>query len=124
MKEITHSICRFTLIGGALAAALAASGGAQAQIQHIVATARINGGGEMLMTSVTCGTNGKEVLVLAAGSSRVTHRACAAPLLPDRLYILWDDGDADVVPSSSFLTATTAPAAPAPRAQFAVGGNQ
>lgn len=31
MKDITHSAIRFTLIGGALAAALAASGGAQAQ---------------------------------------------------------------------------------------------
>lgn len=31
MKDTTHSICRFTLIGSALAAALSASGGAQAQ---------------------------------------------------------------------------------------------
>lgn len=30
MKDITHSICRFTLIGGALAAALVLSDGAQA----------------------------------------------------------------------------------------------
>lgn len=113
MNDTTHSIIRLTLIGAALAASLASAGArAEAQqVQHIIATTGTDGGGEILMTSVTCG-NGREVLWLAPGG-QVTHRGCASPLLPDRLYISSDSGHTWVVPRDSFVTAaTTAPRAP------------
>jgi hypothetical protein len=122
LKDTIHSGIRFTLIGAALAVSLAASAGAEAQqVQHIIATVGTDGGGEWLMTSVTCGSTNKGRAVLAlTRNGRVTHRGCAVLLLPDRLYISWDGGYTSVIPRGHFVTAATALAVPAPHAKPAI----
>jgi hypothetical protein len=108
-KDIRHSLYRLTLIGTALAVSLTASGGAEAEVQHVVATAETADGAEILMTSVACGgNNGRDVLWLAR-DGRVIQHGCAVVLLPDRLYISSDSGHTYVVPRGSFVTVTAAP---------------
>lgn len=122
MKDITHSGIRFTLIATALAAALAASAGAEAQVGNIIGTAGNDVGGEMLMTSATCGLDGSAAatwgrLVLSlTREGHVLLRGCATRLPPDRLYISWGGGSAVVVPTRYFTAVTT----PAPHAEPAV----
>ena len=97
MKDITHSI----LIGGALAAALAASGGAQAQGRapwdggEVIARKDNGAGGEILLTTMQC-TEGRVIF-----SSDL--RGCAKVLLPDRLYVTWDGGGTSILSTDGWI---------------------
>lgn len=102
MKDITHSLCRFTLIGAALAAALAASGGAQADILGSIPTQE---GGEFLLVSSGCGSEKNGWLVVATDDGgRVSHKGCTYPVNDGRAMIEWSDGNLSVIPNQWHLT--------------------
>lgn len=115
MKDTTHS-CRFTLIGAALAAALSASGGAQAQGRapwdggEVIARKENGAGGEILLTTMQC-TEGRVIF-----SSDL--RGCVQVLLPDRLYVTWDGGGTSILSMAGWIPISGS--APAPHAEPAV----
>ena len=116
MKDITHTAIRFGLIGGALAAALAVSCGAQAQGRapwdggEVIARKENGAGGEILLTTMQC-TEGRVIF-----SSDL--RGCVAVLLPDRLYVTWDGGGTSILSTDGWIPISSS--APAPHAQPAV----
>jgi hypothetical protein len=104
MKDITHSAIRFTLIGAALAAGLAASSGARAT--EIIGAMANESGGEILMTASKCGLKGKHkngLVIMATGKGgTVSSYGCAYPLPPARVFVDWDSGRATVLPMSAW----------------------
>jgi hypothetical protein len=96
MKDFTHSALRYALIGAALAGALAASGGAQAQDIEILAN-RTNGeGGEMLLTSATCDGLG-HIVMTSNSRGGETIQGCGHVLNPGRFRISWDSGQRSIL---------------------------
>lgn len=97
MKDITKTAIRFTLVGTALAAALAASGGAEAT--EVIGIVENNVGGEILLTDTKCGAKGKGRITMATDvGGPVTSYGCAHPLPPDRALVQWNNGAATVIP--------------------------